>query len=132
MSILYRIKVLHGGPKSSHTATETFLVAESDEQVANWIEKEKQHGHWWTPYSPVDPEEEPETRYDSDADQDIPFYDYILKNRGDLEDEEGWSDAYYGVTKWGWEEVETASAADVETLTRLGIALLANNQADRP
>ena len=30
---LYRIKVLHGGPKSSHTATETFLVAPDDETV---------------------------------------------------------------------------------------------------
>lgn len=28
-----------------------------------------------------------------------------MANKGDLDDEAGWESAYYGVTKYGWEEI---------------------------
>ena len=45
-----------------------------------------------------------------------------MLKRGDLGDDEGWENAHYGVTKWGWEPIE-AGADDIEVLLRLGIAV---------
>lgn len=119
---LFRIIVLHGAPKDIHQSTETYLVAESEEAVCAWINKEKQHGYWFD----EDSEDEPNVRYDDDNETEVPFRDWVMKKRGDLEDEEGWEDAYYGVTKWGWEPVE-ASGDDIAVLLRLKIAVLATD-----
>ena len=119
---LFRIVVLHGAPKDSHKSTETYLVAESEEAVCEWINKEKQHGYWFD----EDDESEQNMRYEDDSyEKEIPFREWVMKKRGDLDDEEGWEDAYYGVTKWGWEPIE-ASAEDIAVLLRLGIANTAN------
>lgn len=123
---LYRIKVLHGAPKDSHTSTETYLVALSEGDVASWIEDGKKYGNWFTPY---DGEEE-EMRYDEETESEVTFKQWVLKNRGDLEDDEGWEDAYYGVTKWGWEPVEGATAQDMARLVELGIAFIAVKQTE--
>jgi hypothetical protein len=115
---LYRIIVLHAAPKDSHTSTETYLVAESEEAVAEWINKEKCYGYWFG-----EDGEEPSTRYaDGDYEKEIPFREWVMLKRGDLKDPEGWEDAYYGVTKWGWEPI-AATPEDIATLLRLGIAI---------
>jgi len=119
MSNLYKIIVLHGALKSSHTSTETYLVAKDENEVFDWIDK-KNHGSWTE-----DDEEEPRVKYaDDDYEKEIPFREWVMINRGDLADEDGWEDAYYGVKKWGWELID-ASIEDVSVLTRLGIAKLA-------
>jgi hypothetical protein len=117
---LYKIKVLHAAPKDSHTSIETYLVAENDEQVADWINQNKQHGYWFG----CDDEEKSKTDYFSDKlERDITFYEYVMENKGDLEDESGYDDAYYGVTKWGWEEVEIPeSTFYLPKLIEFGIA----------
>ena len=118
---LFRIIVLHGAPKDSHTSTETYLVANSEEEVAEWINKEKRHGYWFN-----DDGDEPNMRYaDDNYEKEIPFKEWVMIKRGDHKDEEGWEDAYYGVTKWGWEPIE-ASPEEIQTLLKLGIAQLAN------
>lgn len=118
---MYRVKVLFGAPKASHESTETYLVAESDEQVADWINKEKCYGNWF--------EEDEPGGYEVDGNE-VSFRDYVLANCGDLEDEAGWEDAHYGVKKWGWEVVGrfdedgmlTSSQMDDESLLEvLGI-----------
>lgn len=86
---LYRIIVLHGAPKDSHTSTETYLRANDDREVSKWIEDTYFEGHWFTPY---ESDESPSTRYDEDSDSDVTFHEYILKNRGDLKDDEGWEE----------------------------------------
>lgn len=57
----------------------------------------------------------------------IIFMDWVLENKGDLGDDTGWEDAYYGVTKWGWERVEGASEDDMDVLEHLGIAQVAKH-----
>ena len=117
MKNLYRIIVLHGGPKSSHTSTETYLVAPDEDAVFSWIDDMK-YGLWSD-----DDEDEPNVRYaDDDYEKEIPFRDWVMLNRGDLKDEEGWGDAYYGVTKWGWEPIE-ATQEEIQVLLKLGIAV---------
>lgn len=88
MKKLYKIKVLEGGPKSYKVAIETYLIAENDEVVYNYIDK-KLYSDMWS---------------DKEKD-DNTFKDTILKNKGDLDDG-NWDDAFYGITKFGWEEVE--------------------------
>ena len=121
---LYAVKVLHGAPGDSHTAIETYLVANSEEEVAEWINANKCYGDWFE----SEYDDEPRTRYaDDDCTVEISFREWVLKNKGDLKDDEGWEDAYYGVTKWGWEKVE-ASAADIEATIRMGISIQANTK----
>lgn len=116
---LYRIIVLHGAPKDTHISTETYLEAPDEGSVAEWINQNRVHGHWF----PDDDDEENMRCDDGPEYKEIPFREWVMKRKGDLDDDEGWSDAYYGVTKWGWEQIEGASPADIETLVRLGIAV---------
>lgn len=113
--MLYKIKILHGAPKDSHESIETYLVAEDDKSVAKWIDREKNFGYW------KECTQDGVTRYDEDSDKEISLWDYVLKNRGDLQDEEGWEDSYYGVTKWGWEPIE-ATKEQIKVLLELRIA----------
>lgn len=114
---LFRIIVLHAAPKDSHTSTETYLVAPSEKAVFLWIDREKNFGAW----TDIDQG----ARFaDDNYDKEIPFADWVMLKRGDLADEEGWEDAYYGVTKWGWELV-AATPEDIAVLLRLGIAISA-------
>ena len=122
---LYRIIVLHAAPKDQHKATETYLVAQDDESVAAWIEGDKFDGNWYTPSDGDEPpmrsiEVEGSNDYES---KEVTFKEFILAKKGDLEDEEGWDDAYYGVTKWGWSEVKGATKTDMRRLVALGIAV---------
>lgn len=111
---LYRIIVLHGAPKGSHTSTETYLAANCESDVFDWIAN-KTYGAWLD-----DDGEDPKTRYADDG-KEIPFRDWLMANKGDLTDEEGWDDAYYGVTKYGWEEI-VATPDEIAVLVKLGIA----------
>lgn len=114
---LFRIIVLHGAPKGGHASTETYFVAESEVEVFEWIDRVKNYGAWTENH-----DDGPQTRWYDDTGEDIPFRDWIMARRGDLKDDEGWEDAYYGVTKWGWEPID-ASPDDIAVLIRLGIAI---------
>lgn len=115
---LYQIIVLHGAPNDSHTSTETYLVAENEEQVFDWLAA-KTYGAWTE-----EPEEgeEPKMRYSEASKSEITFRQWIMEHRGDLEDDEGWEDAYYGITKWGWQPIE-ATPDEIAVLLKLGIAV---------
>ena len=43
---LYKIKVQHVAPKDEHTSIECFLLAENDEAVYHWVDKEKKWDGW--------------------------------------------------------------------------------------
>lgn len=118
---LYRIIVLHGAPKDSHESTETYLVANNEEQVFQWISKEKTYGCWSEP---------DDMRTDDETDEEIPFKDWVMKHKGDISDDEGWEDAYYGVTKWGWSEI-SATEEEINTLMKLGIAVSVTDSTDQ-
>jgi hypothetical protein len=120
MNQLFRIIVLHGAPKDSHTSTETYLVAKDETEVFEWIDKQKNYSKWTN-----DDEGGSAVREDEDTGEEVPFRDWVMKNKGDLEDQDGWEDSYYGVTKFGWEPVE-ATTEDIAVLIRLGIAVEAN------
>lgn len=107
---LYKIKVLHGAPKDSHTSIEEYILAEDDLQVFEYLRDGYREYLW----SESDFEEGEFETYEE-------LKQNILENRGDLESEEGWEDAYYGITKYGWEEVGEISKEEIDTLRRLKI-----------
>ena len=114
---LYKIKVLHGAPKDSHESIETYIVAEDDEEVYNWLKKKA----YWDYYED-NPEDENGLRCREESPYDeMSFKEYVMLYKGDLKDDEGWEDAYYGVTKWGWEEVGEISESEKRFLTKCGI-----------
>jgi hypothetical protein len=121
MKKLYKIKVLHGGPKDSHESIETYLVAENDLEVFDWIDGKNYK--CWSEHEKYLEEGEESGYYDETEDKPISMKEWVIANKGDLSDENGWGDAYYGVTKWGWEEViGEITAMDLETLVYLKIA----------
>lgn len=93
---LYRIKTAHAAPKNIHRSIMGYVIAENDEQVLFFIDKEYGYGLWKDRMENED-EYEP-------VDGSSCYKEWLLKNNGNLNDED-WSDAYYGVTKFGWEEV---------------------------
>lgn len=110
---LYKIIVLHGGPKDRHTSTEEYVIADNDRQVMEYIDINHNYEGWRDSDRMIEVEEGTE----------ITMVDWVLQNKGDLDDEEGWEDAYYGITLWGWDEIATMlPPSDIEVLERLGVA----------
>ena len=101
---IYKIIVQHFSQKDSHTATETLLLAESNEQVYEWVDK-KQHGY----LTDVNEDSELLDIYDSD-------YSVIgqethkakmLRLCGEYHDEDYCpEDLYYGATTYGWKKLQ--------------------------
>lgn len=110
---LYKIIVLHGGPKSRHTSIEGYLIADNDRQVMEYIDTNHRCEGW----------KNSDRMFEIEDGAEIAMTEWVFRNKGDLDDEEGWEDAYYGVTKWGWDEIAaTLSPSDIEVLERLCVA----------
>lgn len=130
MKTLYRINVLHAAPKDNWTNVETYLLASNDEAVAEFINKEYQYGDWFDDEFPD--EEDRDEDWESEwqvPDPNGEEYDtlpvnkreYIMHFKGMLEDGD-FSDAYYGITKYGWEYVAEVQDELARYLVELGIA----------
>lgn len=101
---LYRIDVEHYSQKDSHKSIETFVLAEDDEAVYNWIDKEKQWGIW-------------SDRSNEDGLIDVynnayevigkeTYKEKIIRLKGEINDEDAdLDDLFYGRTLYGWEKV---------------------------
>jgi len=111
MSRIYKIQVRHAGPKSSHDSIELFLIADSEEEVYQWIDKEKNYGAW------NEASEEGEMCEILDSDYNVigeeSYKDKMIRLGGDFNDEDAdYDDAYYGLTFYGWEDL---SCNDIES-----------------
>ena len=113
---LFKIKIFHAAQKDSHTSIETYLIADNEEKVFKWIDKKLNYGNW------ENAKEEEEKEYDEETDDYIPFKDYVMKHKGEL-DIEDYSDAYYGITRYGWEEIAEISDVEIDILLKLKIAI---------
>lgn len=110
---LYQINVKHYSEKDSHTAIETFLFAKDDEAVYYWL-NELQGGIF-------------EERNNEDGMIDVynedfeiigqkSYKDKIIRLRGELYDKNlEISDRFYGVTLYGWKQIDSP---DIETLAQ--------------
>ena len=129
MKKLYKIIVLHGAPKDTHTSIEGYVIAKDEEQVYDYINK-LNYGYWENVNKTsledlgLDEEERSTCYYlNDDYNNQISFKEWLMAHKGDLDDEAGWEDAYYGVTKYGWEEMEVIHQEDLEVLVDLKVAV---------
>lgn len=135
MKKLYKIKVLHGAPKDSHTSIECYVIAYNDEQVYDYIDENYNHGYWEdvnnTSIEDLEVgEDDRETCYylNDDYENPITFKEWCMANKGDLDDEAGWEDAHYEVTKYGWGAVCLPNYDEELILVGLNIAVDITNQ----
>ena len=118
---IYKIIVQHFSQKDSHTSIEVFLLAESDEAVYQWVDKEK----CYEMYSERDEEDGLIDIYSDDYEvigQET-FKEKMLRIGGEYFDEDYVpQDLYYGGTIYGWEKLESDMLdIEIEALKKLGV-----------
>ena len=119
---LYRITFSHTAPKDREEGIKGYLIAENDEQVYNYIDKTYNYGCW------KDNEEDEDKELIEIYDDDYnvigieTFKEYMLRINGEQNDENyDYSDAYYGITLYGWEKVKENAEGDYTEMIDLGI-----------
>jgi len=120
MSNLYIINVKHIAPKDSHISIECFLLAENDEAVYAWLDKEKQDEMWSDRNNEDGPCEILDDDYNVIGTES--YKEKIIRIRGDINDDDNdYSEAYYGLTLYGWEEIKNPPVGSILILNSLGI-----------
>lgn len=127
MKQLFQVLVLHAAPQDKHCSIQTYLVADSDEDVYEWIKSEPIEGVY------VDWDEKErggevfEVRNDDfDLVGTESFKERIIRLRGEMFEEfYDFSVAYEGVTLYGWKRIGDVTSSQIATLQELGIAHVA-------
>jgi hypothetical protein len=100
----------------------TYLLANNDEQVYSFIDKEYNYECWKNNEEDTDREliEIYDEHYNVIGTKT--FKEYILEIKGEMNDESyDYSDAYYGITLYGWELLEENVSYDFTEMIKLGI-----------
>lgn len=118
---LYRIFFIHHAPKDAKEGIETYLLAQNDVEIYNYIETKYNYGCW----SDIEYENNTYEIYD-EHDNVVgteTLKEKILRLKGDANDvDHDFSDAYYGITFYGWELIgENVIMEDFEEVVALGI-----------
>ena len=137
---LYTIKFERYGGGDSESGIKALLLAESDEQVYEWIASEpttscgRIYNSWrsrmivWDEEKDVFLDEdgnETEEWCDDDGNPES-FKARMLRLRGDFfDDDTDMTDAYIGLTLYGWELLKKNVSDDYSELIELGIAYVA-------
>lgn len=123
---LYSINFTHYAPKGSEEGIYGYIVTNDDEGVYEWIKSEPQvsQGHTlWNSYE--DREEEEYELYDNDYNVIgiETFKERMVRLHGEMYDEQAEvSDAYYGVTHYGWSLVkENVTDSEINVLKSLKV-----------
>ena len=117
---LYKIIFSHICQKDSVIGIKKYVVAQDEIDVYDYIDKNYNYGCWKD-------KEECKEMFDvyNDNSEVIgkqTFKEKILGLRGEIEDEDyDYSDAYYGITLWGWEIVKENIMFDMNEFVDLGI-----------
>jgi len=105
---LYVLKFRHFAPKDSIEGIITYLVAESSEEIYEWLKSEPEinGNQLFNSYQYSEDENKTFNIYNKDYDVigTETFKERIIRLNGEMFDEDAdVSDAYYGVTHYGWE-----------------------------
>ena len=109
---LYRIEFMHYAPKDCECGIKTYIVANNDEEVYEWLKSEPIISGGRTLYNCYSNYEEDGKTFDIFDDGyniigEETFRDKMIRLHGEMYDEESdVSDAYYGVTHYGWSLIE--------------------------
>lgn len=119
---LHKILMRHCGPKDCVEVTKLYVIADSEELIFKKLDADFNYGKWKDQNEDSDEEY---TIYDDDSNAigTENYMERMLRLRGEFNDEDAdYSDAYYGVTHYGWDEGLDVSEDDIKTLLRLGVA----------
>ncbi|MET3209658.1 UNVERIFIED_CONTAM: hypothetical protein ABIC26_002605 [Paenibacillus sp. PvR008] len=125
---LYKIMFEHFSQKDSQKGILTYLVANSDSEVYEWLKSEPSSEDWGSIYNNYEYKEKDNEVFDvydndfSIVDQES-FRDRMIRLNGDMYDEEvELSDLYYGATLYGWILVkENIGSDDIKIMRELGV-----------
>lgn len=123
---LYEVALQHSAPKDSVFATSHYFIGDNDEDVFDHIasEPETKQGKMFNSWNNRE-DGETFTIYDDKYNEigEETFKDKIIRLKGEYNDDDyDYSDAYYGITLYGWELLkENVTDADFELLKSLGI-----------
>ena len=131
---LYKIIFSHHSPKDSEFGIKNLVLAENDEQVYEWLatEPDNMYNSWkenekitWCYendfFKDSNGYESSEGWWD---DEDCPelFKDRMFRLKGEIDDSPvDFSDAYYGITLYGWELLKEDVVTDYFELIELGL-----------
>ena len=128
---LYEIKFSHTAPKDSKEGIISYLLAENDEQVYEWIASEPKIREYdlFNSWEEINEEWEDEGRKEDIYDDDYniigteTFREKMIRIKGEMNDEDyDFSDAYYGITLYGWKLVkENINESDFKKSIEIGI-----------
>jgi hypothetical protein len=124
---LYQIMLEHYAPKDSEKGIFTYLVANSDEEVYEWIASEKELSDGRQVFNSWKYKDEEDTFENYDDDYNVigeeTFKERIIRLKGDMNDEDAeLDDLYYGRTLLGWEIVKF-SITDIEIAVLKGLGI---------
>ncbi len=122
---LYKIIFSHTAPKDTERGIKTYLLAKNDEEVYNYVDKVFNCGCW------KDNEKDGEIFKIYNKDYKIigteTFHEKIIRLKGEINDEDyDFSDAYYGISLYGWELIKENIKDDLSIPIELKIILYAN------
>lgn len=126
---LYEIQFEHFAPKDSEKGIYTYLAAENDEAVYEWLKSDPELSngkHIFTGFEDYEEEEEYEI---FDDDYNVigteSFKERMIRLKGDMnDDEKELNDLYYGATLIGWKMVKEDVNNDViQILKDFGVAI---------
>lgn len=123
---IYKIEFLHAAPKDAERGLKCLLLAENEEQVYEWIKSEPKIGERSLYNGWADSEEENEEfevyndNYDLIGKEN--FKEKMIRLKGQMNDDDyDYSDAYYGITLFGWSLLKENVNTDYSELIELGI-----------
>jgi hypothetical protein len=123
---IYKIEFLHASPKDREMGLKCLLLAENEEQVYEWIKSEPKIGERSLYNGWADSEEDNEEFEVYNDNYDVigkeNFKQKMIRLKGQINDDDyDYSDAYYGITLFGWSLLKENVNTDYSELIELGI-----------
>ena len=127
---IYKIEFLHASTKDREVGLKCLLLAENEEQVYEWIKSEPKIGERSLYNGWADSEEESEEFEVYNDNYDVigkeNFKQKMIRLKGQMNDNDyDYSDAYYGITLFGWSLLKENVNTNYSELIELGIVFRA-------
>ncbi len=114
---LYKIIFEHHSPLDSEEGIKTYLLANNTEEVYEYMLK-----RYWLWRNSKDEKLYPVYNYDYEEICTESFREKMLRINGEIHEEDpDLSDAYSGITLYGWELIDTPPDTDFSDMIKLGI-----------